>query len=166
MELLHELHIEPKVIAAQITALILLWMILARFLFRPVLALLHSREQDIKTTYETAENERAQAEEFRADYERRLSVIEAEARSRIQAAIKEAQGAKNDIIAEGRSRSEEILRRGQEELAREREKILAQLREQVVDISLSAAGKLIGESLDEARHRKLVSDFIDRIGTA
>ena len=164
-ELLHLLGIDPKVIAAQVTGFILHWILLAKYLFRPVLALLHAREHDIKSTYEEAEKERAGAEESRADYEKRLAGIEAEARARIQAAVKDAESAKNDILADARSRSQDILHRGQDELAREKEKTLAELREQVVDISLAAAGKLIEESLDEARHRKLVTDFIDRIGT-
>lgn len=164
-ELLHQLNVEPSVIAAQITGFLLLWLVLARFLFRPVLALMRSREEEIKSTYEDAENSRTEAEEFRADYEKRLADIESEARSRIQAAVKEAQDSKNEILADAKSRSDDMLERGRQDLEREREKTLAQLREEVVDISLAAAGKLIGEALDEARHRKLVNDFIDRIGT-
>lgn len=163
-ELFHALNIDPKVIAAQITGFVLLWIVLAKFLFRPVLALLASREQDIRQIHENAEAERAKAEEFRADYEKRLAGIEAEARSRIQAAVKEAEDAKNQIISEARSRSDQILRRGQEDLARERVKTLAELREQVVDIALSAAGRVIGESMDEPKQRRLVNDFIDKIG--
>lgn len=163
-EILQALNIDPKVMAAQVTGFILLWIVLAKYLFRPVLAMLQARDQEIKTMYENAESERTQAEEFRADYEKRLADIEAEARSHIQAAVKDAEAAKNDILAEARSRSEDIRRRGQEDLAREREKTLVQLRKEVVDISLSAAGKLIEESLDEAKHRRLVSDFISRIG--
>jgi len=163
-ELFHALNIDPKVIAAQIAGFVLLWIVLAKFLFKPVLGLLHAREQDIKTTYDNAEGERAKAEEFRADYEKRLAGIEAEARSRIQVAVKEAEDAKNQIISEARGRSEEILRRGQDDLARERDRTLAELREEVVNISLAAAGKLVGESLDGPRQRKLVSDFIDKIG--
>jgi len=163
-ELMHTLNIDPMVIAAQIIGFILLWVVLAKFLFRPVLALFASREQDIRQMRENAEAERAKAEEFRADYEKRLAGIEAEARSRIQAAVKEAEDAKNQIISEARSRSDQILRRGQEDLAREREKTLAELREQVVDIALSAAGRVIGESMDEPKQRRLVNDFIDKIG--
>ena len=165
-ELFHQLGIDPRVMAAQVTGFILLWILLARYLFRPVLSLLDTRQQEIKATYEGAENERARAGDLKAEYEKQLAGADAEARTRIQAAIKEAESAKNDILADARSRSEEILRRGQEGLAREREKILAQIREEVVDISLAAAGKLIGESLDEAKHRKLVNDFVDKIGTA
>ena len=162
-ELFKELGIDPRVIAAQVTGFILLWMILAKFLFRPVLGLLQARQDEIKGTYEAAENERAKADELRADYERRLAGIEAKARARIQEAIKSGDDAKNEIIADARRRSEDILRRGEEELAREREKILSEIREEVVDLSLEAAGKLVGETLDEPRHRRLISDFISRL---
>lgn len=156
---------EPAIIPASIMGFLLLWLVLAKFLFKPVMAMLQEREDEIKGTYDTAETERAKAEEFRADYERRLVGIEAEARAKLQSAVKEAEDAKNQIIAEARARSEEILKRGQEDLAREREKTLAEIREEVVNLAIGAAGKLIGESLDEAKHRKLVGDFIDRIGT-
>ncbi|HEY3298809.1 MAG TPA: F0F1 ATP synthase subunit B [Armatimonadota bacterium] len=166
MELLKQLGIDPTVIAASIMGFVLLWIFLAKFLFKPVIGVLKTREEDIRSTYEAADGEKAKANEFRAEYEKRLAGIEAEARTRIQSAVKDAEDAKNQILAEARERSEDILRRGQEDLVREREKTLAQIREEVVDLTVSAAGKLIGESLDDAKHRKLVTDFIDRIGTS
>ena len=166
VQLLHTLNIDPHVIAAQVVGFVLLWAVLAKYLFRPVLGLFDARRQDVKLMYDNAEAERAKAEEFRAEYEKQLAGIEAEARSRILAAVREAEAAKDQIMAEARSRSGDILRRGEEELARERDKALSQLREEVVNISLSAAGKIIGESLDDAKHRRLVSDFVDRIGAA
>ena len=162
-ELFHLLRIDPHVIAAQIAGFILLWLLLARYLFRPVMDLIQTRQQEIKSTYEAAENEKAKAEELRADFERRLAGIEAEARARIQEAIKQAEDAKNEIIADARRRSEDILRRGGEDLVRERGKILSEIREEVVNLSLEAAGKLIGETLDEPRHRRLINDFISRL---
>jgi len=158
--------LDPKITAATVTAFFLLWAVLAKFLFKPVLGLLDSRKQDIANTYESANKELAKAEDLRTDYEKRLAEIEAEARLRIQTAVKEAQNAKDQILAEAKTRSEDVLKRGQEDLEREREKTLAQLREEVVGISISAASKLIQESLDDTKHRQLVNDFIDRIGTA
>jgi F-type H+-transporting ATPase subunit b len=165
-ELFHELGIDPKIIASQIVGFILLWMLLAKFLFKPVVALLQTRTKEIKATYERADAELAATEQLKADLDARLAGIETEARARIQSAIKEAQSAKDDMMAEARERVEATIRRGEEELAREREKILAEIREQTVDLSMAAAGKLIGESLDDARHRKLVNDFIDTLGSA
>ena len=162
-ELFKQLQIDPRVIAAQILGFALLWILLRRYLFGPVMGLVQSRRQEIKSTYEAAENEQAKAEEFRTEYEKRLTGIEAEARAKIQEAIKHADDAKNEIIADARHRSEDILKRGEEELAHEREKTLAAIREEVVDLSLEAAGKLVGETLDEPRHRRLIGDFISRL---
>lgn len=165
-EILHTLGIDPRVMAAQVTGFVVLWIILAKYLFRPMLALFDTRKQEIKSTFDKAEAERSAAEQLKSQLDARLAGIEAEARTKIQAAIKEAQAAKDDMLAEARSRVEDTLRRGKEDLACEREKILAEIREQTVDLSIAAAGKIIGESLDEARHRKLVNDFIDQIGSA
>ena len=165
-ELFHDLAIDPRVIASQIIGFVLLWMLLARFLFRPVMTLVQTRATEIKATYDEAAAERSAAEGLKAELESRLAGIESEARARIQAAITEAQTAKDEIISEARSRSDSILQRGEEDLVREREKIIAEIRQQTVDLSLAAASKLIGESLDDARHRKLVHDVIDRLGSA
>ncbi|MGB9588630.1 MAG: F0F1 ATP synthase subunit B [Armatimonadota bacterium] len=162
-ELFHTLNIDPKVIASQITGFILLWVVLARFLFRPVMALLDARDQEIKSIYENAQNEHARAEELRVEYEQRISAIESEARSRIQAAIKQGESMKDEIVADARRRSDDILRRGQQDLVRERDKALAELREEIVEIAITAAGKIVAESLDDAKHRKLVSDFINKL---
>lgn len=165
-ELLHALHIEPRIMAAQVTGFILLWILLAKYLFKPVMALLKAREAELKAAYDKAAEDRGAAERIKAEVEARLADIETEARSRIQAAVAEAQSVKDEIVAEARARAEATLRRGEEELAREREKILAEVRAQTVDLSIAAAGKVIGETLDEERHRRLVNDFIDKLGSA
>ncbi len=165
-ELFKELGINLHVIAAQIIGFILLWMLLSKFLFKPVIGLLDARKDEVKATYDAAEAERAKADEYRAEYEKRWAEVEAEARVRIQEAVKDGETSKAQIIAEARGRSEDILRRGQEQLDREREKTVAEMREEVVDIALSAASKLIGESMDDAKHRKLISEYVDKIGVA
>lgn len=163
MEALKQLGIDPKVMAAQVTGFIILWIILARYLFKPVLAFLDERQRQIRLAIDNANDERTKAEQLREEFERRMAGIEAEARARVQAAVKEANVAKEEILTEARNRAESILQRGREDLAREREKILTQLREEVVNISLAAASKVIEEALDEERHRKLVSNFIEKL---
>jgi F-type H+-transporting ATPase subunit b len=166
MELLKQLSLDPKVAASTITGFILLFFFLRKFLFGPIMGIVEARDEEIRSTYGAANDERSKAEALRADYEKRLADVDAEARVRLQAAVQEAEGAKSQIVAEAKDRAEKILQRAQDDLAREREKTIASIREEVVNISLSAAGKLIGESLDEPKHRNLVTDFIDRIGTA
>lgn len=166
MELLKELGIDPKVTAASVTGFFILLLILNKFLFRSVKAMIRERNEKIKSDYEAAESEKAKAEELRADYEKQIAEIESEARSRIQTAVNEANTAKNQILAEARAKSEDIFHRGQEEIAREKEKALVQLKTEVVDITISAAGKLLGETMDQSKHRKMVADFVNKIEDA
>jgi F-type H+-transporting ATPase subunit b len=157
--------IDFNTLPAMIAGFIILWMILARYLFRPVIDLLDNRQEDIKSTYNAAAATRMEADRLKTQLDERLSTIETESRARVQQAIKDAQKAKDEILEEARTKAEEALKKGRDDLAREREKTLVSLREDVVNLSLSAAEKLIGESLDGSKHRKLVSDFVDRIGS-
>ena len=61
-ELFHDLGIDPKIIASQIIGFVLLWMLLKKFLFGPVMGLVKSREAEIKATHDAADSDRATAE--------------------------------------------------------------------------------------------------------
>ena len=56
-----------------------------------------------------------------------------------------------------------LLKATQEELAREREKALQDLRSEVVALSVAAAGKILSQNLDAAAHAQLVDDFIEKL---
>lgn len=158
------LNIDPRVLLIQIGGFILLLIVFKRFLFGPIGQVLEGRRQDIAETYATAERERGAMEGFRRDYEKRLAAIETESHEKIQAAIKEAQGIRDEIIADARSRSDSILSRGEAELAREREKTILDLRREVADLVINASSNLLDRSLDDAAHRKLIDDFISSVG--
>lgn len=166
MEMLHQLGIDPKVLASAITGFLLLWAFLARYLFRPILGLIEAREQDIKSAYENADRAKAEAQAMKEELEQRIAEIDAEARAKIQAAINEAQNTKDQILAEARAKYDEIIRKGQEDLAREKDKTLTQLREEIVNLAIGAAEKLIGDSLNESKHRAMINEIIDGIATS
>lgn len=157
------LNIDPRVLLIQIGGFVLLLIVFKRFLFGPIGQMLAARQEEIRSTYETAEQTRASADELRQDYERRLSGIEVEAREKIQTAIKEGQAHRDALLAEAREEAEKVLRRGQEELQREHAKAMVQLRADVVDIAISSARKLIERSLDDETHRAMIKQFVDGI---
>jgi F-type H+-transporting ATPase subunit b len=134
--------------------------LLTNFLFKPVNKMLDERQQDIKVAYDKIEAEQREMQELKGQYEQRLSAIEAEARERIQNAIKEAQGMRDQIVSEANNRSRELVARAEQEVEREKQGAMVAIREQVVDLALGATTKIIGDGLDEARQRKLISDFI------
>ena len=160
MELLNNLNISLQAIAVNLIGFGLLLWVMNKLVFRPINAHLTERQQHITAIYDQLEADPRQMETLRAEYEQRLAGIEAEAREKIQGAIKDAQAARDQIIQEAQGRSRELITRAEEEIQRERDQALITLRQQVVDLALGAANKVIGDSLDETRQRRLNDDFI------
>lgn len=158
--LLNQLSIEPSLLAGQIVAFLIFAALFWRFAQKPLLNILDERKADIQATYDQLDADRDAMMAARRDYEQRLAGIEAEAREQIQTAVKEAQVLRNEIIADAHKQAESIIERGGIEIEREREKAFMEMRQQIVALSVAAAGKIIGESMDSPRHTKLVDEFI------
>ena len=165
-ELLEQLAINPQLILVNIIGFLILLWLLKKFLYRPIGQMLESRKAEIQDTYAAAEAQRASMEEMRKDYERKVAGIEAEATAKIQAAVKEAQGIRDEIVNEARAKAESILDRGAEEIQREKQKAIVELREEVANLAIGASSKLLERDMDDNAHRKLIDDFISSAGKA
>ncbi len=165
-EIMHQLGIEPATIVVEMVGFVLLLVLLKRFLWSPVTSYLEQRQMDIAQTYDKVEHTRQEMERLRSEYEQRLASIEAEARAQIQQAVKEAQEVREHILAEARQQAEKMIRDAEEAIRYEREKALAEMRTQVVDLTLLATSRILQESVDDARHRKMVEDFIDQVASS
>ncbi|MEN6356337.1 MAG: F0F1 ATP synthase subunit B [Armatimonadota bacterium] len=152
---------DPKVLIVQALGFLLVLGVFKYFLFQPILSILETRRREISSEYDAAESQRASADELKAQYERHLAAIAEETRAKIAEAVKEGQSMREEILADSRTQAERILTRAQEEISRESEKAMVELKTKVTDLTVEAAGKLIGESMDDDKHRKMVSSFID-----
>lgn len=153
----------PLIITQIVGFLLLLWF-LNRFVFKSIFAILDQRQADIKATYDQLEDDRRRMEETRRQYEQRLAGIEAEARAKIQAAVLEAQALRDNLIADARQQAETIMAQGRNESERERQAAFLEMRRQIVAIAMAAAGKVVGENLNDVRQTKMVDDFIGSVG--
>lgn len=154
----------PLIITQLVGFGLLLWF-LNRFVFKAIFAILDERRRDIQETYDQLDADRKRMEETRREYEARLAGIEAEARERIQAAVKEAQTLRNNLVADAQGQAEAILQQSRNESERERQKAFLEMRQQIVALAVAAAGKVVGDNLDSARSSRLVDDFITNVGT-
>jgi F-type H+-transporting ATPase subunit b len=160
--ILEQLGISFDVLIIQAVGFLLLLWLMRRFFWKPISATLENRRQDINSTYDKLEADRRAMEQLRADYEQRLTQIENEARERIQEALGEAQQMRDQILDDARRQGEELIARAHEQANLEREKLLTELQTHVTTLALSAAERVIGESMDTDRHRRLVQEFIDK----
>jgi len=161
---LQQLGITPALLLTQIVGFLILLYLLNRFMFKPIFGILDQRQADIKATYDQLDADRARMEETRRQYEQRLAGIESEAREKIQAAVQEAQALRDNLVADARQQAETIVTQGRNESERERQAAFLEMRQQIVAIAMSAAGKVVGENLNDARQTKMVDDFIGNVG--
>jgi F-type H+-transporting ATPase subunit b len=162
-QILRDLHIEPRLIPVMGVGFLLLYWILSKFLFRPIHGMLERRQEHINERLDQVEREKDEMVRTRGEYEQRLANVEQEGRAKIQAAIKEAQATKEEIVAEARARADSVIESAHYEIEQQKERTKIELSDYVVKLSTTLAGKLIGEEMNEERHRRLVREFIDSV---
>jgi F0F1-type ATP synthase membrane subunit b/b' len=164
------IEIEP-VFLAQLVGFILLfiifWKVAIPYLSRPYLrGELVNREQRVEEVHNQIDSAIADTQKLHDDYVGRLHNIEVESRERIDAAVREAEAVHDEIIADAKQAAALVIRRTEEELAREQTRQRILLRRKIVQISLDAAEASIQELNTDAVQRKLIGDFIARASTA
>jgi F-type H+-transporting ATPase subunit b len=155
------LEINPSILLIQIVAFVLLALVFWKFLFGSVISLLDSRRKEISDQYEDAENKSVEAEKLKDDYLLKLTNVEEEIRNKLAEAVKDGQKMREEIITESRTQSDNILTKAREEIEREKNAAIVELKNTVVSLTLAAAGKIIEEKLDDKKHHEMISKFID-----
>lgn len=164
MDILDSLGVNFKAIIIQAVGFLILLFILKKYLFGRISAMLKERSEGVKNEYTKIENDKVEAERLRIEYQRKLSEAEAEAVKRIQEAVNEGSRVSEEIIKRAKEEIEWMKVKAQEGIDQERKKALADIRNQVVTLSILASSRLIRQSISAQTAEKLVDDFIEEIG--
>lgn len=138
-------------------------LLLTKFAWNPLLKVIAERQARIAGQIEAADQERAAAEKLRAEYQQQMQNAKSDAQSIMDKAMRQADNTKEEIIASAREEHARLLEAAQEKIARERQQALEDIRSEVVAISVAAAAKVIGQSVDEKVNARLVDDFITQL---
>lgn len=138
--------------------------ILYKFLYKPVLKVLDSRKEEIANNLSNAEASKKEAEEMFAEYKRQLQEATLKATEIINNANKAAEEAKNQMIAQAREEAAAISERAQQEILREKEKAMKEVRDEIAGLAVLAAGKVLEKSITKEDHDKMINDFISQVG--
>ncbi len=138
--------------------------VLKRFAWPPLLKATVEREKRIQELLDEAERRNKEAQTLLEEHQR----IVADSRSKAHAMIVEAKqvAEKERAVAMEKTLQEQqqLLERARREIRSERDRALAELRAEAVDLSLAAASKLIGQRLDTDGDRKLVQQYLGNLG--
>jgi F-type H+-transporting ATPase subunit b len=130
----------------------------------PVARMLLERDEKTASAIAAAEKAKSDAEAARTAVEASLVEAREEAARTMQAAHARAEAREREILEEAKVASEKLLERARTEIRGEQAKAVAQIRAQVVELSLSAAGKVLERKVDAADDRKLVESMVAAAG--
>jgi len=155
--------VDAGILISQTINFFVLLFILKKFLFVPMGKVINDRREHLGRIKLATEKEHQKALEFKDEYEKHLANIEEEIYQIKQQAILAANQKTEEIIEEARKKAEEIVEHGELELFMERQTAWARIREEVVQLTLLAAEKVVEESIDDDMHRRLIHNTIERL---
>lgn len=141
--------------------LLVSFFILNKFLFKPIVKILRQRREYVANELADADQKLKEASERVAEAELRLDRSQREASEIISTARSQAEIQSESILSDAKRESATLLSRADSEIGRMRVAMLNGIRDEVADLSVAIASKVIGKVMDEKRQRELVDQFID-----
>jgi F-type H+-transporting ATPase subunit b len=157
------LTINPGLIIWTIITFLLLLAVLSKVAWKPLLRALQSREQEIADSLAKAEEAKKEAERLIAENKAAMAQANAETARLIAESRAVAEQLKNDIVAKAGDSAKRMLEQAKEEIDREKETAMAQLRNEVADLSIAVAEKILDERLDDAKQKSMVDRVIQQM---
>jgi F-type H+-transporting ATPase subunit b len=139
---------------------IILLVMLRLFLYQPVMKVLDERAKRTKDAMELAEATKKEYEQAKGEVQKQIEKGRQEAQAIITQAMQVGERLKEESRQETAKQAQVMIDRARSELEAERDKIVGDLRREFVDISIAAAEKVIKETLDKEKHRKLIEETL------
>jgi F-type H+-transporting ATPase subunit b len=152
----------PELILAVICFVVIL-LLFSKFVIPRINKVLDERRDQIVGEMERAEQQRRDADKLLEDYRAQLAGAKDDANKIIEEARKTADQLRKDLTAKAEGDAQALVVRAQDEIRAERDRVFQELKASVGQLSVELAGRVVGESLDAARHQKLVDQYIDQV---
>lgn len=142
---------------------VLLAILLGRYAWKPLLAMLDEREKQVRESLDAAKIARAEADEILKKNQEVLAGARRETAALLEQGRRESEGLRAEILAQARKEAQDLVEQGKRQIQYEQKQAVETLRRQVADLAIGAAERLIRRELDDAGHRKLVAEYIETL---
>ncbi|MCX7679734.1 MAG: F0F1 ATP synthase subunit B [Spirochaetes bacterium] len=167
MEVLKEglLKVDPGLFLWTVITFIVLFLILWKAAWKPIVDALDARAEKVRSDIENAEMMRIEAEKQLAQHKEMMEKANSEVASIIAEGKAEAERIRSAIIEKANAEAREISEKAKKEIEMAKDKALAEIQTEIVTISTEIAAKIIAKNLNPEDQKKLVEDAISKIGT-
>lgn len=163
MELLQNLGIDWRLLIAQLINFVILLAVLYKFLYKPVLKLLHDRSARIEEGLKNADNAEAKLKEASAAYEGKVLEARGEAQKIMETAKKEGEKIKAEVVAAAQKESEKIVASGRSRLNAEKEKMMREAEDELADLVEHATEHVLGQVVTPEIDKQLVEQAVKKV---
>ena len=151
-------------ILVSLANLLIMFLILKRFHFKPVQKMMAARKQQVDQIYQDAKENRDSAINMKQEYEARLATAREEADGLVRNAVQTAQRKGDAIVAEANSQASHLKQKAEQEIAQEKKQMLQDVRGEISDIAVSIASKVVEREVKKQDYDGFVDEFIKNVG--
>ena len=155
------LGINIPAVVAQVISFVILFVLLLKFAYKPVMGKLDERSNNIKESMEQAELIREQAVHAEEEVKKQLETAAKEGQAVITRAVKTGEELRQGAQQQAKQDAEILIARASTEIQRERDEAIDELRKEFADLTILAAEKVIDRSLDKKAHRELIDKIME-----
>ncbi len=154
---------DPGLYVWTIIIFLVLLFLLMKFAWKPLLAMLEIREDNIRHALLDAEKARDELANVKEDTEKLLSEARNESQAIVTASKKNAERMKDEIIEKAQTKSDALLAEVKKQIQVEKDRAITDVRAEVVNLSMEVAQKLIKKNLTKEDNLKLINDSLSSI---
>ncbi len=143
---------------------LLLLFVATKFLFVPVKNMIDSRQKEIDDLYADAGSAKAQAQAMEAEYQQKLAAAQQTSERLVKEAVARGQSREEEIIRQANADAAAIMDKAAADIALEKKKAINDAKDEIADLSLAIAGKVVGRELQMEDQKKLIDSFIEELG--
>jgi F-type H+-transporting ATPase subunit b len=144
---------------------LLVVVILGKFAWGPILALLQQREEFIHRSLADAKRDREEAEARLKEYAAKLQSARAEAAGLVEEARRDAERLREDLKQRARTEAETMIQNAERQIGLQTQRAIQDIRREAVDLSVAIASKLLQKNLTKEDNERLIADALRQMDT-
>ena len=145
--------------------LLVIFLVVKKFLFKPIKGIIEKRQNEVKDMYLRAEQAEKKAQNLEAQYTELLTKARLEAAEIVKNATEAAQSKADTIVEQAKVKAMELLEKTQAQIQRERDESLKEAFNKVSDVVLITASKLIEKEMTMEDHKEIIEKILDDVKT-
>lgn len=164
MQTLEIISVNIWQILISLANLVILFLLMKKFLYKPVHKMLDERQKAVDSQYKDADDAKRIAEEDRDRWEQKMQTAETAANEILQNATDNASRRGDAIIAEAKDKADGIVRAAENEAELQRIKAEDDIKNDIVDLSAALTEKLLSREINSDDHKAFIDSFIEDLG--